>query len=179
MVRHALLKTIAGAGLLAVAVAAPSALKMFQSFGITPHRRQREVVRNAQRRLVAQGLLARNAAGFLRLTAKGEEELRRLEWNRFENFRKERPGRWDKKWRLLIFDIPDKRKQTREWVRRTLVNIGFASLQQSVFAYPYDCEDLIALLKADFKIGNDLLYIIADAVENDRSLREYFDLPNE
>ncbi len=87
-----------------------------------------------------------------------------------------KPRKWDKKWRILIFDIKEERRGLREKVRRTLLSLGFKRLQDSVWVYPYDCEDLIALLKADFRIGKDLLYIIADAIENDFSLRKEFGL---
>lgn len=172
-----ILKVVAGAGLLSAALVAPNALKAMQALGMLPHGRQREVVRRAQARLVAQKLLARNSHGLLRLTKKGDERLEELKRNNFERFRMERPPRWDKKWRLFIFDIKEERKRDRDYIRRTLDNMGAVPLQKSVWIYPYDCEDMIALLKADFKVGHDLLYIIADEIENDCSLREYFNLP--
>ena len=45
-----------------------------------------------------------------------------------------------------------------------------------MWVYPYDCEDIIGLLKTDFGVGKDVLYIIADEIENDRHLRHEFDL---
>ena len=59
-------------------------------------------------------------------------------------------------------------------MRRTLTAVGFVRLQDSVWLYPYDCEDLIVLLKADFKIGKDLLYLIVDSLENDTAFRKFF-----
>lgn len=172
-----ILRVVAGAGLLSAALIAPNALKAIKALGIFPHGRQKEVVRRAQTRLIAQKLLARNSRGFLRLTSKGEEKLEELKRNSFERFRVERPARWDKKWRLFIFDIKEERRRDRDYIRRTLENMGAVPLQKSVWVYPHDCEDMIALLKADFKVGYDLLYIIADEIENDQSLREYFHLP--
>ena len=72
--------------------------------------------------------------------------------------------------------MPEKRKGLRDKIRLTLNSIGFVKLQDSVWVYPYPCEDLIVLLKADFKIGKDLLYIIADSVENDSELQKLFNL---
>jgi len=176
-VTEIILKVIAGAGLLSAALVAPNTLKAMSALGIAPHGRQREVVRRAQARLIAQKLLARNSHGLVRLTSNGEEKLEQLKRNNFERFRMERPARWDKKWRLFIFDIKEERKRDRDYIRRTLENLGAVRLQKSVWVYPHDCEDMIALLKADFKVGHDLLYIIADEIENDRTLREHFDLP--
>lgn len=109
----------------------------------------------------------------MRLTAKGEVKLRKLE---LRDFKMKRPKRWDERWRVLIFDIKERQRDTRDKVRRTLVAIGFVRLQNSVWVYPYDCEDLVTLLKVDFKIGKDLLYMIVDSIENDRWLRESFGL---
>ena len=55
--------------------------------------------------------------------------------------------------------------------------IGFVRLQDSVWVYPYDCEDFIALLKAELKIGRDVLYAIVDTIEHDKNLRQHFNLP--
>lgn len=54
--------------------------------------------------------------------------------------------------------------------------MGFVRLQDSVWVYPYDCEDFINLIKTDFKIGKDLLYIVADKIEGDKSLVKFFKL---
>ncbi len=125
-----------------------------------------------RKRLLARGLIEYQN-GLLRLTERGRDELQLIETR---NYQIEKPKRWDKKWRMLIFDIREERKGLRDKVRQTLVSIGFKRLQDSVWVYPYDCEDLVALLKADFHIGKDLLYIIADAIENDVWLKKEFTL---
>ncbi|KKT75590.1 MAG: hypothetical protein UW71_C0001G0001, partial [Parcubacteria group bacterium GW2011_GWB1_44_7] len=56
------------------------------------------------------------------------------------------------------------------------LSVGFMKLQKSVWVYPYDCEDFVNLIKADFKIGKDLLYLIVDSIENDKFIKEYFQL---
>ena len=78
-----------------------------------------------------------------------------------------------------MFDIPEKRRGVRTAVRRTLQALDFRRLQDSVWVHPHDCEDLITLLKVDFSIGKDLLYIIADTIEYDAPLRRHFGLPKD
>ncbi len=126
----------------------------------------------ARERLLKNGLL-RRAGKFVELTTKGREKLR--EWEKHD-YQLPHPKKWDGKWRVLIFDIPERRKELREKVRNTLRAIGFKWLQDSVWVYPFDCEDFVTLLKADFHIGKDLLYIIAEAIENDRKLRDHFEV---
>ena len=84
--------------------------------------------------------------------------------------------RWDKRWRVVIFDIPERRRGTRDQLRLVMQSAGFYRLQDSVWLYPHDCEDFIALLKADLKIGLAVLYMIVEKIENDGKLKEHFHL---
>ena len=169
-----ILSVIATAGFLSIAAVAPNAIQALGMLGnYGKKKRQIEIIANSRKRLVAHGLLEYTPEGFLKLTTKGEEKLRQLESH---DYIIKKPKRWDKKWRLLIFDIKEENRPTRDKIRRTLVSIGFERLQDSVWVYPYDCEDLITLLKADFKIGKDVLYIIADSIENDLWLKKQFNL---
>lgn len=172
-VQKIILQTIAVAGVLSVALLAPNALVALKKLGLIPKPRQKEIFNISRKRLIKVGLVEYSEKGFLRLTEKGEEKLKQLE---LHGYRIKKPRRWDKKWRVLIFDVPEDRKSIREKIRRTLITIGFKRLQDSVWVYPYDCEDLITLLKVDFKIGRELLYIISDSIENDKFLREAFGL---
>ena len=172
-VQKAILQTIASAGVLSVALLAPNALQMLKMFGYKTHKRQKEVIAESRVRLVERDFLSYNQKGLLRLTPKGEAKLRQLEAGEFNL---KRPKKWDGKWRILSFDIKEERRGTRDKLRATINAIGFKKLHQSSWVYPHPCEDLITLLKADFKIGKEVLYIIADSIENDRALREHFSL---
>ena len=170
-----ILATVAAAGFLALAAVAPNSLQALAKLGIIDvkkkGRAEKTIINRARDRLVHAGLLARNTQGFLQLTPKGEAKLRQLE---LRDYQLKKPRRWDRRWRVLIFDIPERKRLLRDRVRQTLVAIGFAQLQQSVWIYPYDCEDLIALLKADFGVGNNLLYLVVEEMENERAFREHF-----
>ena len=107
------------------------------------------------------------------LTEKGERRALRFDPERI--FIK-KPLRWDGKWRMIIFDIPEKKRVFRTAVRARLVQFGFFRLQDSVWVFPYDCEEIIAMLKTELSIGRELLYIVADAVEGDEVIRSHFSL---
>jgi len=171
-IKKIILETVTVAGVLSVAVIAPNVLGAMAKMGLVPGRRQKEIISASRVRLVRQGLLEYRDK-VLRLTPAGEKELRRL---RMREYVVPKPKRWDHKWRVLIFDIPEKRKSLRNKIRHTLVSLGFIRLQDSVWLYPYDCEDLITLLKAEFYVGKDLLYIIADSIEHDAAYRRHFKL---
>ncbi len=171
-IQKLVLASVAVVGGISVALVAPGVIGAMGKLGLIPSARQLEIIKRSRSRLVVRGLLVYQR-NMLRLTAKGEQVLRRLE---LHDFKLRKPKRWDNKWRVLIFDIPERRKGLRPKIRYTLKAIGFVRLQDSVWAYPYDCEDLVTLLKADFKIGKDLLYLIVDSLEYDKPLKEYFGL---
>ncbi|MBI5003586.1 CRISPR-associated endonuclease Cas2 [Candidatus Kaiserbacteria bacterium] len=180
-IETALLSTLALAGIGLVAMAAPNTLKLLKYVDLDRIRKTdpRQRIREASNRLKKKGLIEFVQQGdrvYLRITDKGRNELSSLAYSS-EALR--RPKRWDHKWRLVIFDIPEKHRTQRDRARAIMIRLGFVRLQQSVWAYPYDCEEIIALLKAELHIGKDLLYIIADAIEYDKHLREQFDLPRD
>ena len=49
--------------------------------------------------------------------------------------------RWDEKWRILIFDIPEKIRWKRDIFREKLKSLGFGMVQQSVWISPHPFED--------------------------------------
>jgi len=178
-VRNTLISVIAAVPLLTVAMAAPKVLSALEAtsldniFPRSPKQRIRENISRLKRKgyIRFENIDDKN---ILRLTALGERELRRIESH---TLLVRKPRRWDRRWRVVIFDIAEPRKAKRDAIRRLLIRIGFLRLQDSVWVYPYDCEDVIALLKADIRIGKELLYLIADAVEFDAPLRKHFKLP--
>lgn len=167
-----ILATIATAGIMSIAIMAPNVIQALDKLGLTKLKRQKEIITLTRKRLVNAGLL-KYEGKFLRLTPEGETKLRQLE---LHDYKFKKPKRWDKKWRLIIFDIKESRQGLRDKVRQTLMAIGFRRLQNSVWVYPYPCDDLITLLKADFKIGSELLYVIVNTIENDRKIRQNFGL---
>ena len=40
---------------------------------------------------------------------------------------------WDGKWRLVAFDIPEKNRESRDWLRTRLRSTGYKQLQKSLF----------------------------------------------
>ena len=171
-IQKIILGSIAAAGLLGVVVLAPNVIGAMGKVGLLPSRRQGEFIQASRNRLIKRGLVAYEGKK-LRLTPAGERYLRGVT---LRDHTIAKPKRWDRKWRVLIFDIPERRKTLRNNVRSILINIGFVRLQDSVWIYPYDCEDLIVMLKADFRIGKDLLYMVVDALEYDAVLKKRFNV---
>lgn len=84
--------------------------------------------------------------------------------------------RWDKKWRVVIFDIPEKAKRLRDIFRHHLKILGFYQLQKSVWVHAYPCFDEIEFLRQIFHVGVDVTYILADRIENSSRIEKFFKL---
>lgn|SRR3989344_2514219 len=172
-----ILGCVAVAGILSMAVLAPNTLQSLQMFGIGGKRRwDKHYVPTVISRLVGQGYIEfqkTNKGTFARLTEKGILRLKQYELG---DYSIPKPKRWDKKYRIVIFDIREYRRGVRDHLREHLFRVGFIRLQDSVWVYPYDCREFIILLKASFKIGKDILYIEADSIENDKWLKEHFQI---
>ena len=170
--QHTILQTVAVAGVLSIALVAPNVVGALAKLGFLPSKRQKEYITSSASKLVKRGLLFYNGKHY-QLTPEGESFLRR--WQ-FADFKLEKPKKWDKKWRVMIFDIPETKRKIRNNLTLLFRQAGIHRLQNSVWIYPYDCEDIITLLKTDFGVGKYLLYMIVDELENDRYLQEEFGL---
>ncbi len=179
-IQKIILSTIFAAGILGVVLVAPNVLSVIKQLE-GPSKRKKNLkysISDSFTRLREKGLIEIieiNGKKVARITPKGKNKLDFLDKH---NFKLKIPKKWDGRWRVVIFDIKESRSKIRFLLRKTLSQIGFVHLQHSVWLYPYDCEDLISLLKADFKLGKDVLYMIVEKLENDWSLRKTFNLPN-
>ena len=138
---------IAGVGALTfVALCAPNALQMLKPFlrnSRSDGHFERKRIRQALERLANRRFIEIHQKGntlILEVTEQGKRRLKELE---FENLVLPKVARWDNKWRIVIFDIPENHKRARNAFQYKLKEMGFYPLQKSVFAYPYECRDEI------------------------------------
>src|SRR3989344_3679849 len=77
---------------------------------------------------------------------------------------------WDKKWRMVVFDIPERKKRGREALRNKLSELGFLQLQKSVWIFPYPCKDIIDFVVEVFELRQYVQYFEAIAQPSDAKL---------
>lgn len=107
------------------------------------------------------------------LTKEGKKRALRYQIDEIEI---KKPDKWDGKWRVVIFDIPEKRKKAREALRDKLKDLGFKELQKSVFVYPYECEDEIDFIIEVFEIRSLVRFLKVDSFTNEEQFRIKFGL---
>ncbi len=87
-----------------------------------------------------------------------------------------RPKIWDKKWRLVIFDIPENRKKFRDALRRKLKELDFYELQKSVFVFPFECQNELDFIIEFFQLRPYVRCGLLQSIDNDLHLRKIFKL---
>ncbi len=175
------LQVVGVAGFLAAAMVAPNALKAGALF--TGGKKHRDyypcditytITRLRQRGLIT--LTRDQQKSYYQLTETVQELLAKYVLQEKEI---RRPRRWDRLWRILIFDIREGRKSDRENVRVALKRLGFLRLQDSVWIYPYPCEDVMELLRTGYGVRKEVFYLEAKRFLGDRALINEFGLPTD
>ena len=161
-----------------MAVVAPNAIQALTIFDDGKLKRNRGVyVDKTIERLQKQGLISvvykSDGRKLVFLTKDGEKLLDRYE---ILELKIKKPKKWDGKYRMVIFDIKEGKRRVRDDLRRWLEELGFLKLQNSVWVYPYECREVVTLLKSRLGVGAEVLYLTADGIEDGYKLRKAFDL---
>ncbi len=106
------------------------------------------------------------------LTAAGKKLLQIVQNEEIQIERK----KWDRTWRLVSYDIPNSHKQKRDAFRRRIEKLGFEQIQKSLFAFPYECKEVIAVLAQQYKVAPYVIYMQTQHLPMEQRLRKYFDL---
>lgn len=106
-----------------------------------------------------------------RITPSGAQKLAQLE---FKDYQPSSFNKWDGKWRVVCFDIPETDKYTRTLFQTKLSDLGFYRLQNSVFVTPHNCKDLIVLADKAFGLRNWVRVILAETIDNEQYLLNFF-----
>ncbi|MCL5675956.1 MAG: hypothetical protein M1120_02415 [Patescibacteria group bacterium] len=172
-----LLKLLKLGALLTVAVTAPNAIAVLKPF-LKKEKHWKEYypfsVNKTLLRLYRKGQVkvSENKKGYVvRLTKKGKTELLRFD---LENMEIKIPDRWDKKWRLVFFDVPEKFKRQRNFLSLKLKNMNFYLMQDSVFIHPFPCQKEIEFLREVLGIPHFVKLGLLENVENREELEKIF-----
>ncbi len=137
-------------------------------------RLERKTYTDTVSQLKRQGLISvtiKNNEKFITLTSKGQLKvllakacLRVL------------PKKWDGKWRMIIFDIPEGSRDRRAQLRNLLKNNGFFKLQSSVFINPYALNSQAIDYLYASGLNQYIRILRVDGVDKDADLRKHFGL---
>ena len=116
-----------------------------------------------------------NKEGFAEIVLTKEGERKALKF-KIDEMEIKKPAKWDGQWRIVIFDIPERFKKAREALRNKLKDLGFIKLQESVFVFPYECEDEINFIVEVFLIRPFVRFMRVKSFTNEEQIRVNFGL---
>lgn len=125
------------------------------------------------RRLEQKGFLEKSERGFA-ITPRGLKKVKIMSIEN-DNWTQKK---WDGYWKLVIFDVPEEKKNVREMLRGFLVRKGFYRLQDSVFISPFADLDALNFIRHEYGVSKNVNILISKTseVDDDRQLKKYFNL---
>lgn len=132
----------------------------------------RSICQLSKEKLIEEKKLS-NGSYKLILTAEGKRQAKILNLlGSSINFKK--PKKWDGKWRIVIFDIPEKDRMFRDILREHLCTLEFYKLQYSVFVSPYPFEKPILELISLYSVEPYVRVITATYIDNQNKIKNHF-----
>ena len=148
---NAALKVLGVAGLVGVTIVAPNAVQ-----GLSKILRKSPARKANQNRLIAelkrQGLVHISQEGDARIYTITPAGIHRLQNLLIDEIEIILPRKWDKKWRLVTFDIPIKYSKQRMYFVDQLQSLGFVMLQRSQWVHPAPCLPEIEKIASHYNV---------------------------
>lgn len=171
-----ILSALGVAGLITVAILVPNALQVFARFAKSSRKFTGQQLTRSLKNLHKNGFVSMKEEGgkvVLRLTKLGKEKVLRF---KLDELKINQQKHWDRKWRLVIFDIPKMFKRNSYYFSRKLKEMGFVCFQKSVWVCPYPCEDEIDFLKEIYLVRPYVRIVTAQNIDLDQDLLLKFKL---
>jgi phenylacetic acid degradation operon negative regulatory protein len=111
------------------------------------------------------GLLEKTSSGqsdYARLTKKGRKKVHSIT---LEQEHALLSPTWDGKWRIIMLDLSEERKDERDALRYLLKKAGFVCVKNSVWVSPLPYEHLFANIKKDFDLTTELMIFVTDSLD--------------
>lgn len=109
----------------------------------------------------------------VKITESGKKRIVRFALDELEI---KKPTIWDKRWRLISFDLPEKLTTERKIFVEYLRAWRFYPLHKSVYLHAYPCLKEIDFLREYLRISEYVRLFIVTSIENDDLFREFFGL---
>src|SRR3989338_2272588 len=107
------------------------------------------------------------------LSENGKREALRFN---IDKMKIKKPRQWDKKWRVVMFDVPERLKKLRNSLRFHFRQLGLVELQKSVLVCPYPCNKEVEFIVEFYDARKYVRFILADKIDNEQHLINRFNL---
>lgn len=110
------------------------------------------------------GLIEQVSSGqnnYARLTKQGKKKALSIRLDNNDSL----SANWDGKWRIILLDLPESRKNERESLRYLLKKAGFTCLKNSAWISPYPFEHMFYNIKKDLGLTTEIMIIVTDNLD--------------
>ena len=145
---------------------------MFEKHGVKNKQKIIQSIKYLERR----GLVITKKIGkttYAEITEDGKKRIKKYDFN---NMKIEKPKTWDKKWRIVCFDVPETKKKGRDSLRLKLKELNFLPLQKSVWLHPYPCANEINFISEVFQISPYVWLMEAAKIDREKYIKNHFNL---
>lgn len=108
--------------------------------------------------------LSSDRTKYTRLTNEGKKKANSL---KLESDNAILDPKWDGKWRIILLDLPESRKNERESLRYLLKKAGFVCLKNSAWISPYPYEHLFTNIKKDLGLTSEIIIFTTDTMDTE------------
>lgn len=75
------------------------------------------------------------------------------------------PIRKDKRWQMVVFDIPEKSRKVRDIFRDALKVLGYQQLQKSIWVSPYEVAEKTKEIISSLNLEDEVKLFIIDSIQ--------------
>lgn len=147
-------------------------VKLFQPRDTNERRRLMQSFRQLQKSGYVTRKIKNGKEAFV-VTQKGKQKIAQYV---VDDCHIARQTKWDKKWRMVMFDIPEKKARVRKEVSFRIKSMGMHPIQNSVFVSPFPCKKEIDFLMDLYGVRKYFVYTEANTIECSKDLLGVFNL---
>lgn len=146
---------------------------LIKEFSDTPSANVQRAVNSLYKSKLVSAKKNSDGSHTLVLSDRGKKHV--LRYN-LRTLRLKKAPRWDGRWRVVLYDVPEAERSLRVDLCHTLHRLGFYELQHSVWVYPYECRDEIEFLIEAHDARGYIRHMVVEEIDDSRPLLRHFHL---
>lgn len=171
-----LLLIVASGGIVFAGAAMPGifgAAKAFKSGSKFSKKQYRDAFYNLKKRKLIEIIDEKGGKSKVVLSLNGKKKIKEFD---FDKLSIEKPKKWDRKWRVLIFDIPTTKtyNRARDAMRSKIKELGFFQLQRSVWIHPFPCEEEILFVAENYNVQKYIEMLTVEKLLHEEYVKSKF-----
>ena len=164
---------LATGGVIVSSFALPNVASLLKFFSPDNYRERQKISRNLKSLKEKKLIEIYDNYGLVAITEKGNKRVLKYQ---IDELKISRPKKWDKKWRIITFDVPERFKKARDALSKKIKDMEICKMQKSVYVCPFDCENEIDFICEVFNVRKYVRYIVAENIGDEEELKKFYNL---